>query len=1101
MKRGFITLFSGLFLLLLLPICETLPPDPFTDPKNVIISIFEKNHKDTVEFGQVCTTGVKIVLAHFVYSLRFRVPCDTADSTIFINSTDTTDTAFFLHVFKTEGQCSVFVSATLHDTTYGPKSDTLVLQVIKKTPTFSFTKIPSAFATQTDVIDTLIFVASPVGNSEPSIFFTATCRPVLDFSRFHAITSDDTCRVIFIPDHADTFAVKVTAMRASSEDSALVNVTAFKKFALAPLRIPDTLVVDKTDTLAFIAPKDRPDALRIKFVNKADFGDTTFVKTLKSTDDSLVLAATPLKMGIFTVFIAVTNGAISDTICIIRNIIDKKFIQQSPWTLTQTPISCIEGKTASLDIKQFLKKPIPIALSFSSDIGTINADTLWQWMPQWGCDSVDTAFITAKKDTTEYKLQVKCSIKYGDSLYPAIRLVDTTLLDKKISFSQKNIEAVVIDKDAGVKEVLLSYNSASVIGTLHDDSVYSGAISGLKQGEKTEITLTAKDKSMRGNSNTIKLYLTYDSTMQDNKPPIFAYLGGPKTDDRIVVPIDTLVYGITDNSGVDSVFWTLNGSFVSALQKQTNSNYLLPFELKKFNSNRITIIARDGSVNHDQDSIVITLMYNTKPGPVTLSSPLDNEAGIDVVPVFSWTGGDDPDGDTVYCRVFYGTSLNDLSLKTSETTGKTVTLSTAEKLKIYTKYYWKVIAYSKVFPDTSKSALDSFSTKNAAISITKAPASLTVNEGDSFTLSVTATGAPAPITYQWYRNDKLIANATSATYKKTNTKPIDAGQYYVVVSNDAGDKATSANATVTVLCKYNDSLNLDSLGHYDDPALSYNIDVLAKRMQGFWKNHTDMKVVFLGSSHTYYGIDPNSFTMNRVANLAIYGGPFYVAKLLITQYLLNHSPSLRLVGCDFIPATMNWTNFYLPWSYIDNNIGFNYDQNHCYWKKGLPNNFEKLIALAPCPEVSKVDTLGADLSSTCEGWGGSSPDLTGGGVTWSPDDPQYQINYAIIKDVANQLYLKKVHFLMYITPESPYYKNTNSYGKYGPNWQTAEAVITRIKALQDTFPGYFHFYDANLDGNHDYTDSDASDFEHLCPVGAQKMSGRMDSVVTFILSQ
>jgi hypothetical protein len=299
----------------------------------------------------------------------------------------------------------------------------------------------------------------------------------------------------------------------------------------------------------------------------------------------------------------------------------------------------------------------------------------------------------------------------------------------------------------------------------------------------------------------------------------------------------------------------------------------------------------------------------------------------------------------------------------------------------------------------------------------------------------------------------------------------------------------------------NDSLALDSLGQYDDPALSYNIGVLTKRMQGFWKNHNAMNVVFLGSSHTSYDIDPNYFTVNQVANMSIFGGLFYVAKLLITQYLLYHSPSLRLVGCDLIPATMNRTDYFSSWPLIDNNLGFNYDQNHGYWKTGLPNNFEYLIALAPCPALPGVDTLGADHTAQCSGWGGSSPDLSGGGTAWSTDDPQYEINFAVIKDVASLLYSNRVHFLMYITPESPYYKNTNSYGRYGPNWQTAEAIITRIKALQDTFPGYFHFYDANLDGNHDYADSEASDCEHLCGAGAQKLSRRMDSVVTFILSR
>jgi uncharacterized protein (TIGR02171 family) len=297
-----------------------------------------------------------------------------------------------------------------------------------------------------------------------------------------------------------------------------------------------------------------------------------------------------------------------------------------------------------------------------------------------------------------------------------------------------------------------------------------------------------------------------------------------------------------------------------------------------------------------------------------------------------------------------------------------------------------------------------------------------------------------------------------------------------------------------------DSLNTDSLGHYNDPPLSSNIDMLTKRMQGFWKKHVGMETVFLGSSHTSYGVDPSCFVKNNVYNMAIWGGPFYVAELLATKYLLNQCPSLKIVACDFIPASMNWTNFYDAWSIIVENKGFNYDKNHDYWQTGLPGGFEKCMAQAPCPSVSTVDTLGLDHTAKPEGWGGSAPDLSGGGLSWSIDDPQYAVNFSIIKNMAHQLYEKKIHFLLYLTPESPAFKNTNSFGKYGPNWKTADTVITKIKALQDTFPGYFHFYDAYRNGNHDYADSEASDCEHLCAAGARKLSQRLDSVVTSILN-
>jgi hypothetical protein len=96
---------------------------------------------------------------------------------------------------------------------------------------------------------------------------------------------------------------------------------------------------------------------------------------------------------------------------------------------------------------------------------------------------------------------------------------------------------------------------------------------------------------------------------------------------------------------------------------------------------------------------------------------------------------------------------------------------------------------------------------------------------------------------------------------------------------------------------------------------------------------------------------------------------------------------------------------------------------------------------------------------------------------------------------------KKIHLLLYITPESPYYRFTSWFGVYGPSQVTAQKVITQIEALKDTFPEFFHFYDANNFGNHDYTDEDAYNQDHLCTVGAAKFSHRIDSLVHQILKE
>ncbi len=76
------------------------------------------------------------------------------------------------------------------------------------------------------------------------------------------------------------------------------------------------------------------------------------------------------------------------------------------------------------------------------------------------------------------------------------------------------------------------------------------------------------------------------------------------------------------------------------------------------------------------------------------------------------------------------------------------------------------------------------------------PVGVTVGSGSAFTLSVTATGTPAP-SYQWRKNGENILNATGATYTVNSSTTADAGDYTVVATNEGGSD-TSAVAKVEV---------------------------------------------------------------------------------------------------------------------------------------------------------------------------------------------------------------------------------------------------------------------------------------------------------------
>ena len=88
-------------------------------------------------------------------------------------------------------------------------------------------------------------------------------------------------------------------------------------------------------------------------------------------------------------------------------------------------------------------------------------------------------------------------------------------------------------------------------------------------------------------------------------------------------------------------------------------------------------------------------------------------------------------------------------------------------------------------------------TVNVAPTISTQPASQTVNEGQTVSFGVVASGS-GTLSYQWKKNGSNISGATSSTYTTPATSSADsAAVYTVTVSNSVGN-VTSSNATLTV---------------------------------------------------------------------------------------------------------------------------------------------------------------------------------------------------------------------------------------------------------------------------------------------------------------
>lgn len=74
--------------------------------------------------------------------------------------------------------------------------------------------------------------------------------------------------------------------------------------------------------------------------------------------------------------------------------------------------------------------------------------------------------------------------------------------------------------------------------------------------------------------------------------------------------------------------------------------------------------------------------------------------------------------------------------------------------------------------------------------ITTHPRNITATQGKRAFIYVSASGK-APLTYQWYKDGTAISGATDDTYEIAVVESSDAGEYYVVVTNELGEEISN----------------------------------------------------------------------------------------------------------------------------------------------------------------------------------------------------------------------------------------------------------------------------------------------------------------------
>ena len=130
-----------------------------------------------------------------------------------------------------------------------------------------------------------------------------------------------------------------------------------------------------------------------------------------------------------------------------------------------------------------------------------------------------------------------------------------------------------------------------------------------------------------------------------------------------------------------------------------------------------------------------------------------------------------------------------------EIPGATDSSYTIENVQVTHSGHYKVIVYNNA---GSEESWDAILRVNAILhpAIITQPVSQTVDEGDSVTFFVEATGT-GPLWYQWYKDYEPISGATDPSYTIEKAQMSDAGKYMVVVQNSVwADESNLAILTV-----------------------------------------------------------------------------------------------------------------------------------------------------------------------------------------------------------------------------------------------------------------------------------------------------------------
>ncbi len=302
----------------------------------------------------------------------------------------------------------------------------------------------------------------------------------------------------------------------------------------------------------------------------------------------------------------------------------------------------------------------------------------------------------------------------------------------------------------------------------------------------------------------------------------------------------------------------------------------------------------------------------------------------------------------------------------------------------------------------------------------------------------------------------------------------------------------------------NFELDPDSAGVYYSSAGTLGDYVMRIKMELLWRYKDSANVVVLGSSRPLNAVSAQEFSSDYfVLNLAQTPNSMFLSREILEKYVYPHVSGLKYLvlslDIDFWWKTEGMYDASLDY-YQLRYPGYAYDKNHDYWEVGCPMGLLDLAENGPGGQAENPELYSVYAQDhgrafmNCISWGGEEPQISIDSTFYDGKPELVENNLAVLRSIIESAAEKNVHVIGLILPQSPAYKTTGAYGRYGLRRSRAETLIEEIRALESESQN-FTLMDENKFGNHDYGDDMAMDYDHLCYRGAAKISARLDSLL------